>query len=368
MLRLQAGPASAHMVGEVGANADLSLAAQPALRLYDVDPTVEAPDHLPGSPAEWLPADDLVRASADDRLFAVEVESDGSAALRFGDDETGRRPNAGTVFDAVYRLGTGVAGNIGRDTIRHCLVALGPAIGTTDTQTIFDGPPGAIIRVRNPLVGVGGTEPESIQTARLRAPEVFDRQLRAVTPDDYVERLESHPLVQRAVVSRLWTGSWPTLFCTVDLVDGVELNDRIEAGLRQWIEPRRTMGHDIEIDEPEFVAVEVELCVGIDGSAQRSLVARDLTARLSSAPGGLFHPDRMTFGQRLHLSELTTEVQRISGVREVDIRTFRRLGSTDTTAIDRGFIEVTGREIAVLANDPNHPERGSLTFTIEGGR
>jgi predicted phage baseplate assembly protein len=249
---------------------------------------------------------------------------------------------------------------------------LGLTPATTDVQTIV-GPVDAIANVRNPIAASGGAEPESMAEARIRAPEVFARQRRAVTPQDYANRLQDHPLVQRAVVQRRWTGSWSTLFCTVDLVGGAPLDRAAEVTLRKWVEPWRTMGHDIEIDEPLLVAVELELCIGLENTARRSSVRRALHARLGTGvlPDGslgLFHPDRLTFGQRIYLSAIYAECQSVPGVIEVDIMAFGRQGSADTVALDRGFVELRGREIAILANDPDRPELGALTIHIEGGR
>ena len=55
------------------------------------------------------------------RDFVVEVETSGRARLRFGDDEHGQRPTTGGPrFAATYRVGNGVAGNVGRGGHRAC--------------------------------------------------------------------------------------------------------------------------------------------------------------------------------------------------------------------------------------------------------
>ena len=68
----------------------------------------------------------------------------------------------------------------------------------------------------NPLPAVGGQDPESLEDVRQRAPVAYRVQERAVTPADYAEVTERYPEVQRAAATFRWTGSWHTVFLTVD--------------------------------------------------------------------------------------------------------------------------------------------------------
>ena len=65
------------------------------------------------------PEPDLLADSATDPHFVVEIEFDGTARLRFGDDVNGLRPESDSVFTAAYRVGNGTAGNVGADTLIH---------------------------------------------------------------------------------------------------------------------------------------------------------------------------------------------------------------------------------------------------------
>ena len=75
--------------------------------------TITLTGELNGAPsARWAAASDLLSASPDDNAFVVEVESDGSACLRFGDGVNGKAPATATAFTAAYRVGNGAAGNV----------------------------------------------------------------------------------------------------------------------------------------------------------------------------------------------------------------------------------------------------------------
>ena len=58
-----------------------------------------------------------MNSSGDAEEFVAEIDNDGAAMIRFGDDVHGRRPEPGTAFIAKYRVGNGRAGNIGADSL-----------------------------------------------------------------------------------------------------------------------------------------------------------------------------------------------------------------------------------------------------------
>src|SRR5207302_8160339 len=132
-------------------------------------------------------------------VFVVEVESDGTATLRFGDNVNGRIPEADTQFTADYRIGNGSAGNVGADSL-----------------VFFSAADARIRSCRNPLPAAGGTDPETNDQIRRRAPQAFLKQERAVTMPDYEAWADTNPQVDRAVATLRWTGSWYTVFVAVE--------------------------------------------------------------------------------------------------------------------------------------------------------
>ncbi|MCP4407387.1 MAG: hypothetical protein GY807_06425, partial [Gammaproteobacteria bacterium] len=158
-----------------------------------------------GAEAHWQPERDLLNSTSNDKVFAVEVEADGVAYLRFGDDRFGARPNPNTRFHATYRIGNGTAGNVGAETLAH-LVTGDPALVPENAK-----PP--IISVANPLPARGGSQAESIEQVRRSAPHAYRAQERAVSPDDYAVLAKRCRLdMQRAAATVRWTGSWHTVF------------------------------------------------------------------------------------------------------------------------------------------------------------
>src|SRR5262249_50931318 len=155
----------------------------------------------------------------------------------------GRLPTPDIEFEATYRVGTGRAGNVGVGALRRIVTNL------------------PITAVWNPLPAAGGTDPEPLEHARLYAPPALPTQKRAVTEADYAAFAERHPEVQKAGATRRWTGSWNTMFITVDRVGGQDIDDAFEDDLRAFLDQFRLAGHDIEIDGPAYVPLELDLSV-----------------------------------------------------------------------------------------------------------
>ena len=115
--------------------------------------------------------------------------------------------------------------------------------------------------VRNPKPAEGGIDPETATEVRAYAPAAFRTQERAVTEADYAEVTERHPGVQRATATFRWTGSWYTVFITVDRIGGLPVDADFEESIRQHVERYRMAGHDLEVDGPRYVSLEIEMHV-----------------------------------------------------------------------------------------------------------
>lgn len=330
----------------------------PATRLVsDTQPPATLPAITLTSPAGlWRPVPDLLGSNRFQTEFVAELEQDGRLYLRFGDDRNGRAPASAEPLVAHYRVGCGTIGNIGADALAHIVTA-----------------ESGIQQVRNPLPARGGSEPESSAAIRQYAPQAFRRQERAVIPADYAVMAERHPDVQRAVATRRWTGSWYTIFITVDRRGGLPVDAGFETDLRMFLERYRMAGQDIEIDGPIYVALDLAFIVCVEPGYFAANVKAALLERFS--PRNFFHPDNFTFGQPLYLSQIVAAVMAIPGVRWIDTAggpgkptRFQRWGQAPRGELAKGQIDVGRREIIRCDTDPNRPEHGRIEFIMEGGQ
>ena len=305
--------------------------------------------------AEWLPQYDLIN-SGTNKEFVVEVESDRSCYLRFGDGRNGARVESGDEFHATYRIGNGVQGNVGAESIRHIVIS-------ND----------AIVSVDNPLAARGGVDLESIKHVRENATEAFRDLKRAVTPRDYETLTTQRVDVQKSVASLRWTGSWHTMFVSVDRVGGQNVDAESETRIRDYLEKYRLAGHDLEIDNPESVPLEVGLIIHVNCDYERSRV-RDALLRvfsdddLADGTRGMLHPDNFTFGQAVNLSSFYSTAHEIEGVDSVEVTLFQRQDDPGDDGIAQGFLRMGRYEIPRLRNDKNYPGQGVLELDMRGGR
>ncbi|MCY1338978.1 putative baseplate assembly protein [compost metagenome] len=325
-------------------------------RAADAIPALRLESGAEGSPEHWSAQRDLLDSRAEDRHFVLETEQDGSARLRFGDDRHGRRPDSGSAFRAVYRVGNGPAGNVGAAAIAHAVSA-----------------EARIQAVSNPLPARGGGAPESPAQLRRAAPQAFRTQERAVTPADYAEVTERLGGVQRAAARLRWTGSWHTVLVTVDRDGGAPVDAAFAGAVVEHLERYRMAGHDLRVDEPLHVSLEIDLLVCVRAGYFRSDVRRALldvlgARRRADGTRGLFHPDNFSFGQTVYLSPLYAAARTVAGVASVQVKRFQRLGQVDPKPLADGFMTLGRLEIARLDNDPNFPEHGVLRLELHGGK
>lgn len=366
---------------------DPAAPASHALRweMRDVQPSVMLYEEPPGAPVPsglvrqaWYPRRDLLGSDRFASEFVVEVDDQERASLRFGDDLKGRRPLGGTRFTAHYRVGNGGRGNISAGALRHVmftpLSAAGSASALVHTSTTL-----GILRVRNPLPAVGGREPQGTDEVRLLAPTAFRTQERAVTEANYAEVAERHPEVEKAAAVFRWTGSWHTVFVFVDRVGGLPVDDAFRARLGAFLERYRMTRHDVRIESPRYVPLDIAFTVHVASGYLRSTVRKGLLEAFSNTvlpdgTRGFFHPDRWTFGQAVLLSQLIAAAMAVPGVSWVDFTEgggesprFRRWGVPPAGELARGFISISPLEIARLDNDAGRPENGRIEFYMEGG-
>jgi len=163
------------------------------------------------------------------------------------------------------------------------------------------------------------------------------------------------------------------VFITVDRQGGREVDRAFEEDLRRYLEPYRMAGHDVEIDSPQFVSLEIEMHVYVKPDYFRSKVQDALLAIFSNRvlPGrklGLFHPDNFTFGQSVYKSRLIAAAQAVEGVDSVNVTVFQRQNNPATSAVTSGVLPLNRLEIARLDNDPNYPEHGAFRLIVDGGK
>jgi hypothetical protein len=325
-----------------------SAPAAPALKV--IEPSTG------GTKTSWDVLPDLLESGATSPDLVVEIDTDGTAVLRFGDGTRGLRPTVGATFEATYRIGNGAVGNVAATAIAHLV---------SDDKNLKS--------VTNPMAAAGGVEPETPLAIRRDAPQAYLVQERAVTESDYADMAARTPGVAHAVATQRWTGSWYTVYVTADREGGAAVDDDFAATVVDDLEAYRMAGYDVDVVGPTLVALKIELFVCVLAPYLRADVHQALLVRLGSHVGpdgvrGLFHPDNFTFGQPVYLSVVVAAAQEVPGVQSVAVTTFARAVDDAGTGLITGQLPMGRTELAQCANDPNFPDHGVLSVTLGGGR
>lgn len=296
----------------------------------------------------WTVRRDVLSSGRFARDFVVEVEDDGTASLRFGDNVLGAAPQGGTQFALTFRIGSGPQGNLGAGTLARAV-----------TNTL------GITSLYNPLPAIGGTDPESLTEIRQYAPQAFRVQERAVTEEDYATMAMRFTGVADAVARIRWTGSWYTAYVYVRRANDQPVDSDLlfVAALKHFLDGCRMAGVDLEIRGPVVAALDLALGVCVKTGYVRANVKRDLLAAFAA----LFAPGNFTFGTPLYESRLYATAMAVAGVESVTVTRMQRLRMTPAGELAAGVIHAAPLEILHLDNDPSAPENGQIEIDMWGG-
>lgn len=245
----------------------------------------------------------------------VEVTFFGSRAVfTFGDDLTGKAPTAGSEIEFSYRVGGGKRGRIG--------------IGQIDTtRQIAPNPPAnatTSVNFRNITPSSGGTDRESLDQAKKRAPRDFALQRNIVTANDYAQAASSfsHPAfgsISKAVAT-IRTGLNANRVEIYALAVGpddspVKPNAGLKAGLVTYFSDINVLTDHVVVLDGAIKPVDIDMNVIIDRNADASIVKE----RVESTISAFFDIAKWDMGEAFYISNFIEVVEAIDGVKYVDL-------------------------------------------------
>jgi hypothetical protein len=327
--------------------------AIPAIQVTSLSPT-------PGSkPVSWAPQPDLLGSGPEDAQFVVEIDSNGTAYLRFGDGTNGKQPVAGDQYTAIYRVGNGSAGNVGA----NCLVNVSAGVAATPN----------ILGCTNPLPATGGADPETAAQICRRAPVAFLTQERAITMQDYANVAESNSQIEDAAAQTRWTGSWFTVFVAAEPRGNVAMSKSVLRSVTRTVNQYRLAGEAAFVEPPQYIPLQIALTVCVDAESFALDVEEALLAVLgsgcqSNGQPGYFDPNNFELGKPVYLSPIYAAARTVPGVTRVTATVFEPQGQNTNVYLRKGYIPMGPFQVAMLANDPSLPANGRLTLKMQGGR
>lgn len=260
----------------------------------------------------WAEAPSLFDQAPDARVYAVRQDDDGKTLVQFGDGASGARPTSGAEnITAVYRVGSGAAGNVSAGQI-----------------SLLQTRPLGLKGVANPLAASGGDDPEPRDLARQNAPLTTLTLDRLVSLQDYEDFSRSFAGVAKAQAAWLWDGGRRTVCLTVAGANGIAITpesktyDSLSKALQRYGLPYQsflllsymplTFGMQARVEvEPDRIPELVLQAVRDALAAEFGFAARAFAAGVSA-------------------SRVTAAIQRVPGVKMADLNTLYLTGMDPT--------------------------------------
>jgi phage-related baseplate assembly protein len=255
----------------------------------------------------------IERYGPNDKVVEVNF-FDNRAIFLFGDDVTGQAPKTGSTISFRYRVGGGRRGRIGA--------------GIIDTQqTLTANAPSNVaqpVRFRNVAASTGGTDKESLENAKRRAPRDFAVRSSIATSSDYAQAAESFSHPSYGSVSKslatIRTSLNANLVEIYVLAEGpddtpVKPNAGLKAALDTFFSDLNVLTDHLAILDGEIKPVDVELNIIVDRNADASVV-KD---RVENTITEYFDVDNWELGQPFYVSNFVEALERVDGVKYVDL-------------------------------------------------
>jgi hypothetical protein len=292
-----------------------------------------------GTPRTWNYVPRLVTAGALDLSYSLIVDDQDVTYIQFGDGANGAIPAVGATITATYRIGGGVAGNVGPNAI----------------SKIVSGVP-AGISVTNPAAASGGVDAETTDSIRKNAQTAASTLQRAVTLEDYAALATLVPGCGAAsAVSAVNTSV--TLYVAPSNGGGYAgaggTTGAATAALTSLLSTvstsiQKPAGTSLTVQGPTYVPVNVTVTLHIADQVRQSVTSTAATAALQS----YFAFANMAFGKTVPLDDIYQTLRSVTGVNYSDITVLSKTGSGATA-------------LTFAANE--FPVAGTVTVSAVGG-
>lgn len=275
------------------------------------------------------PQDEVVEVQ-----FFTTLEGQPIARFLFGDNLNGKAPISGSRIEITYRSGGGAVGQI--------------AAGAIDlARTIRLDSQSVSVNYRNISASQGGTDAETIEEAKRRAPKTYSLHTVVVTASDYVTFTNSftHPHYGSIGKSAVILETSPNqnivdLYVLSRGSDGLPVasTPQLKEALRSSLSSVNVVTDEVRIKDGVIKAIDLEALIVLD----RNSDARIIRNKVDQAFTTFFSLDNFDLGEPLYISNLIDTVEQIDGVRYIDLRSPNRnvLASGKLAGSDPNFVGV----------------------------
>ena len=214
----------------------------------------------------WREIETLFDAGPQDAVYETSLGEGNVIKIAFGDGSRGRRLPTGELnITASYRSGIGLAGHVPERTISQLKTK-----------------PLGIRAVTNPSPATGGAEPESINDARITAPNTVKTLGRVVSLKDYEDFARNFAGVGKASATQLWSGRTKVLHLTIAPEEDIELasNADLLTKLTAALDGVRDIARSVVIQPYARIYLRTAAKIVVDRAYVLADVERDIRASI----------------------------------------------------------------------------------------
>ncbi len=150
-------------------------------------PYLDASAVIDAGGTDFIEVNNFINSTATDPHFTVTVDENDRATIRFGNGTNGLIPSGNITI--AYKTGGGLIGNVDANTLNNLEGSFSDSLGNPVT-----------LSVTNPLAASGGVNRQTVEQARVLAPESLRSINRTVSKDDYEIHARLVPGVARALM------------------------------------------------------------------------------------------------------------------------------------------------------------------------
>jgi hypothetical protein len=244
----------------------------------------------------WSEVPELYGQTPAAQVYSTRTDTDGRTLVQFGGPQYGALLPTGATVTAIYRVGTGLAGQVGAGAL----------------TTLLDRLPG-LTSVINPLPAEGAADPETLSTIRANAPRSVRTFDRAVSLLDFQDLITASGEVAKALAVAVWDGYAPAVHITVAGQNGTRFSDLTSLGatLANVRDPNQRLLLDNYTAVPIFVTARLW--------TDPKQATADVLAAATQALLAALSFDALALGQSIHLSAIYAVLQSVAGVVATDV-------------------------------------------------
>lgn len=281
--------------------------------------------------SQWTRVSDFLSSTPEDRHYVIETDEFNNSYILFGNGRSGMTVPSDYNVQCSYRIGGGLIGNVGLNTINTILTMDIPGIaGIGNAEEAIQL----------------GEDSEEIEHARLSAPKIYRTQKRAITAQDFEDLASTFDGISKAKVVESFNQQ-SEVYVYVAPKDFQPLKEEVKLALLTHLNDHKLIHDKPVIFDATYMDFSISVSVTAFSNYVNSQVKGAVEAQLLEA----FAIENMEFNEEILIANIYREVLSVDGVKNLTITN----PSVDLTSYDN------------IENKPRIPRLTQVTVNVTGG-